>query len=339
LSRRDSSSTRVALTCVGALLLAACGDNESAFAPDGPQAALVANLWWYMLAIATVVWLLVVAFLAYALKRAHARKQALPEPEGEGKMKRAVTVGFALTVLLLIINLVYSVSTGRAMATLPRDDALRIKVVGHQWWWEAVYEDPTPSNQLTVANEIHVPVGEPVQIISTSRDVIHSLWAPNLMGKKDLIPGYTTATWFQADTPGVYRGQCAEFCGHGHARMAVLIVAEPREKFEGWYRSQLQPAAGPTDSIVAEGQRVFMSGGCPICHTVGGTRAMGRLGPPLTHIGSALTIAAGSLPNTRGNMAGWIVDPQRIKPGVRMPPNSLSGPDLQALIAYLESLK
>jgi cytochrome c oxidase subunit 2 len=231
------------------------------------------------------------------------------------------------------------VTTGEALASLPRDKALRIEVIGHQWWWEANYVDPVPGNRVNVANEIHIPIGEPVQIVGTSNDVIHSFWIPSLAGKKDLIPGHATALWLQADKPGAYRGQCAEFCGHQHAKMAVLIVAETRKQFNEWYKKQLLPAAPPTDSITKVGENVFMSKGCPICHTVGGTRALSGIGPSLTHIGSAYTLAAGSLKNTRGNLAGWIVDPQGIKPGVRMPPNDLSGPELQALLSYLESLK
>lgn len=254
-------------------------------------------------------------------------------------MKRSVAIAAAATVLILVVTLIYDVTTGSAMAALPRKDALRINVEGKQWWWNVTYVDPTPSNQVVTANEIHVPTGEPVQIIGTSHDVIHSFWAPNLFGKKDLIPGHATATWFQADTPGIYRGQCAEFCGHQHAKMAIIIVAEPRDKFEAWYRTQLLPATPPADSLSKRGEQVFMSRGCPVCHTVGGTRALGTVGPNLTHIGSAMTLAAGSLKNTRGNLAGWIIDPQQIKPGVHMPPNSMSGADLQAILSYLENLK
>ncbi|HUQ47673.1 MAG TPA: cytochrome c oxidase subunit II [Gemmatimonadaceae bacterium] len=318
----------------------ACGGNESAFHPAGPQAGRISSLWWFMLIVSAAVWLLVMTALAYSLRKNHNRTiHGHDEEASQRKMKRAVGAATALTVLILVVTLVYDVATGSAMAALPNKDALRINVVGKQWWWQVTYEDPTPSNQVVTANEIHVPVGEPVQIIGTSHDVIHSFWAPNLFGKKDLIPGHTTATWFQADTPGVYRGQCAEFCGHQHAKMAILIVAEPRAKFEDWYRAQLLPAAPPSGSSGKKGEQVFMSRGCPLCHTVGGTRARGTIGPNLTHIGSALTLAAGSLRNTRGNLAGWILDPQQIKPGVRMPPNDLSGPELQAILAYLENLK
>jgi cytochrome c oxidase subunit 2 len=289
--------------------------------------------------VSAVVWIVVMSFLAVALRRSRNGAVEQREEDKQKTMRRAVVIATAITVAILIVNLAYSVTAGNAMAALPRKDALRINVTGKQWWWEVTYEDPTPSNQVVTANEIHIPVGEPIQIIGTSHDVIHSFWAPNLFGKKDLIPGHTTAMWFQADSPGVYRGQCAEFCGHQHAKMSVVIVAEPREKFEAWYKAQQLPAAPPFDSITRVGEKVFMSHGCPLCHAVGGTPALGTVGPNLTHIGSSMTIAAGSLQNTPGNLAGWIVDPQQIKPGVHMPPNPLSGSELQAILAYLESLK
>jgi cytochrome c oxidase subunit 2 len=293
-----------------------------------------------MLTVSAIVWVLVLFALGHALRNHRGRiTNELDEEDRQRTMKRAVTVATALTVLILVATLVYDVTTGSAMAALPKKDALRINVEGKQWWWQVTYEDPKPSNQVVTANEIHVPVGEPIQIIGTSHDVIHSFWAPNLFGKKDLVPGHATATWFQADTPGVYRGQCAEFCGHQHAKMAIIIVAEPRQKFETWYKTQLLPASPPSDSTTRAGEQVFMSRGCPVCHTVGGTRALGTVGPNLTHIGSSMTIAAGSLKNTPGNLAGWILDPQQIKPGVHMPPNNLSGPELQAILAYLENLK
>ena len=328
------------LTLVLAASAAGCVmGNESAFNPAGPQAGRINSLWWYMFVTATIVWILVVFALLYAARHGHRRVAAEDTDEINQRMKKPVIAAAAISALILIGTLVYSVNTGEALASLPSEKALRIKITGHQWWWEAEYMDPVSGNQVTTANEIHIPIGEPVQIIGTSPDVIHSFWVPNLTGKKDLIPGHTTALWLQADKAGIYRGQCAEFCGHQHAKMAVLVLAEPRSQFNSWYNSQLQPAAPPTDSMSQAGEKIFMSKGCPLCHTVGGTRAFGRIGPPLTHIASSYTLAAGTLKNTRGNLAGWIVDPQKIKPGVRMPPNDLSGSELQALLSYLETLK
>ncbi len=317
----------------------ACAGNESALDPAGPQANRIDGLWWYMFWTAAIVWLLVVGVLLYALRRGRHRKVADSSDEMNRTLRRPVAIAAGVTAAILIATLAYDIFTGEALASLPREKALRIQITGHQWWWEAQYIDPVPSNQITTANEIHIPVGEPVQIIGTSADVIHSVWIPSLAGKKDLIPGHATTMWLQADKPGIYRGQCAEFCGHQHANMALLVMAEPRDQFNAWYNSQRLPAAPPSDAMSKAGERVFMAKGCPLCHTVGGTPAGGRIGPPLTHIGSAYTLAAGTLKNTPGNLAGWIVDPQGIKPGVHMPANDLSGQELQSMLSYLGSLK
>ena len=170
-----------------------------------------------------------------------------------------------------------------------------------------------------------------------STDVIHSFWPPNLSAKRDLIPGYENSLWFRADTPGVYRGQCAEFCGHQHAKMALLVVAEPRDSFAHWLVQQRDTAPTPDRLRGARGQEVFLASSCVMCHAIARHAGGSRVGPDLTHLASRQTIAAGTLPNTRGNLAGWIVDPQRIKPGVKMPPNQLSPSDLHALLAYLET--
>jgi cytochrome c oxidase subunit 2 len=238
------------------------------------------------------------------------------------------------------VFLFVSVSTGSAIARVGGLRPLRIDVTGHQWWWEVEYPDNAdPQNIVTTANEIHVPVGRPVLIKMSSDDVIHSFWAPNLDGKKDLIPGHETRTWFRADTAGVYRGQCAEFCGHQHAKMAFFIVAEPKLEFEHWLEGQKGQASKPTDTLAQAGERVFLSGTCAMCHAIAGTGAGSKVGPDLTHLASRRTIAAGTLPNNTGNLAGWILDPQSIKPGAKMPPNQLDPQSLQALLAYLGTLK
>jgi cytochrome c oxidase subunit 2 len=192
---------------------------------------------------------------------------------------------------------------------------------------------------VRTANEIHVPVGRPVAIDLKSRDVIHSFWVPNLHGKMDAIPGRVTNTWLQADSPGVWRGQCAEFCGLQHAHMALTVVAHPAHEFEQWLSAQREPATQPTEEIALRGQQVFLSGPCMMCHTIRGTPALSAFGPDLTHVASRRTLAAGTIPNTRGHLAGWILDPQVIKPGTRMPPTALGSEDLQALLAYLERLR
>jgi cytochrome c oxidase subunit 2 len=274
-------------------------------------------------------------------------------------MATAVGAAVAVTAVVLFVFLVVTVRTGRALDAFggerdargtaharPADvhrgaaNPLVIEVTGHQWWWEVTYRDTAPSKRITTANEIHIPVGRPVHVYSSSQDVIHSFWVPNLHGKKDGIPGYTNDTWIQADSAGTYRAQCAEYCGYQHAHMALIVVAEPEQKFEEWVALSLSPAAQPTDSTVKRGRDVFVSNSCMMCHAIAGEPMAGsNVGPDLTHFASRPTIGAGTLPNTRGNLAGWIVDPQRIKPGVKMPPNQLSPADLNALLDYLRSLK
>lgn len=325
---------------VAILLQSACSPYQSAQNPGGPQAERLYSLWIFQLIVAALVFFAVIGVTVFVTRRA-ARN---PEPVhlddfGHGKLTRVVATATGVTVLVLFVSFVYSLTTGRAIASLPAKSALTIHITGVQWWWDVEYVDTVPSRRVVTANEIHVPVGVPVQIIATAHDVIHSFWVPNLHGKKDLIPGHTTATWFQADTAGLYRGQCAEFCGHQHANMALWVVAEPREAFEKWYAGQLQTPPPPTDSLTKAGEDVFLSKSCAMCHNIGGTLAGSHVGPDLTHLASRRSIAAGTLANTRANLTDWIRDPQKIKPGSRMPATNLSSAELSALVTYLESLK
>ena len=309
--------------------------RHSALDPAGPQAGRIDALWHFLWIVAALVLLAVVVALLYAAFRR--RRSSLPE-HATGTARTAVTGAVGVTVLILLVFLGINFGTGRAL-TIPPEDALLVRITGKQWWWEITYPGNPPSNQVTTANELNVPVGVPVVVELTSSDVIHSFWPPNLVGKRDLIPGETASLWFQADSAGVYRAQCAEYCGHQHAKMAMLVVAQPRDSFEQWLARQRDSARTPSDSLAARGQEVFLATSCVMCHSVRGTPAGSRIGPDLTHLASRRTIAAGTLPNTRGNLAGWILDPQRIKPGSRMPSNQLSPDDLHALLAYLETLR
>jgi cytochrome c oxidase subunit 2 len=324
----------------GLLLQAPRYERQSALDAAGPRAAAVETLWWFMVTVATLVVLAVVLVLAHGAFRRRAEAEDPAGPAMDRTLTRWVAGAVALTLVIQVAFLVANFGVGRAMVGAdPGQLPLVIDVIGHQWWWEVRYQDSLPSNLATTANEIHVPTGRPVLLRMTSRDVIHSFFAPNLFGKKDLVPGYTTETWFQADRPGVYRGQCAEFCGHQHAKMGFFIVAEPASQFAQWIAAQRNPASTPSDTLQRRGQLVFMTGSCSLCHAINGTPASGRMGPDLTHLASRRTIAAGTLPNTAGNLAGWVVDPQGIKPGSYMPANNLDPIDLRALLTYLESLK
>jgi cytochrome c oxidase subunit 2 len=311
----------------------------SALEPASPYASRVADFFWYMLVTSAVIYVIVVAVLLVAVLR---RREGMRGPAMEARLERragtGVAVALGVTVVVLLVTLGLDFSVGRANAS-PATSPITIQITGHQWWWEVAYEDSVPQRRVATANEIYIPVGRRVKLTMTSDDVIHSFWVPSLMGKRDLVPGYRTETWIQADRPGVYRGQCAEFCGHQHAKMAMEVVAVSEAEFAAWVTAQRQPATAPTDSLALAGQEIFVGGSCAICHNITGTLAGGQVAPDLTHLASRRTIAAGTLPNTRGHRAGWIVDPQGIKPGVRMPSNQLTPHQLRALLAYLETLR
>ena len=325
----------------GSLLIAIAGctsGGQSVNSPAGPQASRINNVWWFMFWVCAVAFVLTMLSLAAAIWRR--RKVAKVDHTNDSRRRILVTAASVLAIVALFSFLVAGAVAGKNVSRgLESKNALTIQVIGHQWWWEVVYNDPVASQTVTTANEIHIPVGKPIVILTSSRDVIHSFWAPNLNGKRDLIPGYQTAFWIQADKPGVYRGQCAEFCGHQHAHMSFQIIAESEDKFDAWRKAQVLPSAEPDDDGKRKGREVFLNHPCVMCHTIRGTDAGSRIGPDLTHVASRGTIAAGTLPNTPGNLAGWIMNSQSIKPGNRMPAMSLHGDELDALLAYLDSLK
>lgn len=319
----------------------------SALDAAGAQARVIAGLWDVFLWTSLIVFALVVAFFAVTTVTAvRARRRSgdgnplAEDPARERRMIGGVIAAGGVTVLALLGLLAASVHGGGALAALEDDaDALHIRVVGHQWWWEIEYEHDDVRKSAVTANEIHVPLGRTVHLELTSADVIHSFWVPSIHGKKDLIPGRINRTWIRIDQPGVYRGDCAEFCGLEHARMVLAILAEPAPVFDAWLAHQRAPASAPADALAVRGQQVFTGSPCVLCHTIAGTTAGGRLGPDLTHLASRLSLGAGTLPNSVGNLAGWLLDPQRVKPGVHMPATSFASADLHALLAYLEGLR
>jgi cytochrome c oxidase subunit 2 len=317
-------------------------------APAGPAAARIATLWWILLVVGGLIWLGVVALLGVGLwRRRRAGEDAGAEDPPPPVLRSGdehgglpgrplnwvVGGGVAMPVVVLIGVYALTLGTMRAIPNRGSDEVV-IDVIGHQFWWEVRY----PNQAIVTANEIHIPAGEPVTLRLTSADVIHSFWVPELHGKLDLNPGLTNHLMLQADQPGEYRGQCAEFCGVQHAGMALLVIADTRADFDAWVAQQQQPALPPTDEIAIQGQQVLLGSSCVYCHTVAGTNATGTLGPDLTHLASRRTLAAATVANTRGHLAGWIIDPQAIKPGNKMPPTNLSATELLALLAYLETL-
>jgi cytochrome c oxidase subunit II len=331
----------VLLTALLSLLAAGCAGIQSMTDARGPQAERIAGLWWFFLIVCTLVFVAVVAALFLALFRRDRRELEGEPTDGEPAKTRVVVIATGVTTLILLVFLIYSVFVGNAMSRIPtaEQNPITVEVIGHQWWWQVRYVDADASRTFETANELRIPAGRPVIIRATSRDVIHSFWVPNLHGKIDLVPGKVNTIWIQADEPGEFRGQCAEFCGLQHALMAFMVVAEPEDRFEAWADAYRQPAPEPQDEITARGREVFLQAQCSLCHTIRGTGAWGRVAPDLTRIGSRRTLAAGTRPNTRGNMAAWILDPQHLKPGNFMPPTTLDSEQLQALLAYLESLR
>jgi cytochrome c oxidase subunit 2 len=277
--------------------------------------------------------------MAIALLR---RRRAPAEPlmidaARQRRMSAVVTLAVGLTVVVISIFTLGSFFATRPLAG--PSDAITIEVRGFQWWWNVSYLDEHGTALFAAANEIHVPVGRAVRLHLGAADVIHSFWVPSLAGKQDLIPGRDNTLIFTALRPGVYRGQCAEFCGLQHAHMALDVVAHEAAEFEAWRSRQQQNAAAPADDEQRAGQQVFMAKACSACHAVRGTAAAGALGPDLTHVGSRRTIAAGALQTTRGALAAWIADPQTIKPGNNMPMVPLTPDELNAVSAYMANLK
>jgi cytochrome c oxidase subunit 2 len=336
--------TRQALVA-GALagaLLGGCARAPSTLDPRGPRAAQAAEIWWVMLVAATLVFLVVMGALLYALFRRRpvsGRGDAETRRRGERMPGQGFVVagGVGLPIVILVPLSVYWLVSTAALARPTLEPDFAVEVVGYQFWWEVRY----PDHSFVTANEIRVPVGRPVEVRLTSVDVIHSFWVPQLMGKLDLIPGRTNTTWLQADQAGIYFGECAEYCGVQHAKMAFMVVAEPPEQLAAWLERQKQPAAEPADPTIRRGAQVFARAGCIECHTVrfGDGSVGGKTGPDLTHFGSRLTVGAGILENNRDNLAGWIANPQAIKPGNKMPVADLDAESLMAVVAYLESLK
>jgi cytochrome c oxidase subunit 2 len=348
--RIPASAFTAVLMCFSRISLAG-PQLQSMLHSMGTQASRVEKLWWIFFGVLGVIYLLVLWFLGQALLRRGGNRtgdkpETLPAPDlypsekGEKRMARVVGFFVGASVVVLFVFLISEFVTGRSLHALSAEpNPLEMKVTGHMWWWEVQYEDSLSSNIVTTANEIHLPVGRPVHIKLDSKDVIHSFWIPELDGKRDMVPGHPTSTWIKADEPGVYTGQCAEFCGYQHAHMRFIVTAESPAKFDKWLEAQRQTPPAPQTPQQKKGQDFFLRTSCILCHSISGTPAHATIGPNLSHIASRPTIAAGTLPNNRGNLGGWILDAQHIKPGCKMPQNPMSSDNLEALLDYIESLR
>ena len=322
-----------------------CRSNHSMLrSPASRQATDIEWLYWVIFWICLVVFVLTLTFFAQASKKSVIEDEEMAPvlKEDEAANHRAgIAVGIAsgITAATLIVVLTLSVLTGKSVAGLRSKNPVTVEVIGHQWWWEIHYPNAQADLTVVTANELHVPIGVPIVVLTGSRDVIHSFWLPNVTGKRDLLPGYQSAFSFQVDRAGIYHGQCAEFCGEQHAHMGFEMVAESQQDFDHWLDQQRKPSIEPKDPETLRGREVFLTHACVLCHTIRGTDAGSKVGPDLTHLAMRRMIAATTLSNAPGSLAGWISDPQRVKPGVRMPANPLEPDDLQALIAYLRILE
>jgi cytochrome c oxidase subunit 2 len=307
---------------------------QSVLHPASPDAAIIAHLAWVLFGGGAVIFIAVMALMLLSLRR-------------KGNEERPACArwwiagaGIAFPVVVLSALLVWSTWRSADLSPQTSRGAMSIGVTAKMWWWEVRYHDPASGREVVSANEIRIPAGRPVYLGLTSQDVIHSLWVPALNGKMDTVPGRVTGLTLHADKPGIYRGQCAEYCGEQHARMALHVVAMAPAEFEQWLAREAQPAQAPDNALIERGRTVFLEQRCQSCHTIRGVAEGARLGPDLTHVGGRMHIGAGTLRNHRGTLAGWILDPQAIKPGARMPAAlDIDGESLHALSAYLEQLK
>jgi len=302
--------------------------RQSILHPESPSAHEIAWLWWFLFSICTIVLLVVSGLTIVAIVQP--RK---PEPTERWNNRFILILGAALPSIILVVILFLSVIAQKSLQ--PPQADITIRVTGHRWWWEVEYVD----ENIRTANEICIPVGRPVRLELHSADVIHSFWVPNLQGKADMIPGQTNATWLSADRAGVFRGQCAEYCGVQHAKMGLRVIAVSPAEFAEWRKERQDTSRSLVTPSEKRGREVFLKAKCNNCHAIDSENAESMRGPDLTHVGSRTTIAAGVLDNNQQNLSAWIEDPQAIKPGSLMPHTALDQDELDALVHYLLSLR
>ncbi len=309
-------------------------ESGSVFDPVSPMAHTISTVFIIVLIIASAVFLLVAGLVTFVIIRYRARPGQGDPKQWEGNLKIELTwTGLTLLVLLGLFGLTVFTMDDASPATASEQPD--IVVVGHQWWWEVRY----PAANVVTANEIHIPSGQRLLLQLESADVIHDFWVPQLSRKMDMIPGNSNKLWIAANTPGLYLGACAEFCGPQHAWMRLRVYADPPEQFSAWLADQAQLAPLPSDALAQRGQQLFQEQTCVSCHAVTPNPTENKVGPNLAHFASRATIATGVLTNTPANLALWINQPQDVKPGVRMPNMKLDVEQIQALVAYLETLQ
>ena len=341
------------LVVFSAVAFGGCGPGTTAgehtpsiLNPSGPVALKESYLFWFILVVATIVFVGVTGVLLYSIWRFRERP-GMPAPR-QISGNTALEIGWTiLPAVILFIVLIGTIYTMVQITQPAQAQTLTVSAIGHQWWWEfryPGYNNINPgSNEVAVVvtgDELHVPVGMVVHVDLQSNNVIHSFWIPELAGKTDVIPGHDNTMWFQADRPGTYRGECAEYCGTQHANMDFVVVAQSPGDFATWLQAQETVALAPSTDIQKAGQHDFLTLGCAACHSISGTIAAAQIGPNLSHFGSRQLIAGGVLSNTPENLATWLNDPQAVKPGNDMVlPEKLNSTQIDELVQYLESLK
>ncbi|RCS25923.1 cytochrome c oxidase subunit II [Phyllobacterium salinisoli] len=315
-------------------VVSGCAGVQSALDPTGAEAERINTLSWVLIIFCTAVFIITAIIASVALFANERWRQQLAGERlviGAGLIFPAVTLTFLLAYGIFVL--------GMGGGSADTSDGLRISVVGERWWWRVIYRDEN-GRRIESANELRIPVGRPVKIDLTSADVIHSFWVPKLAGKLDMIPGRTNTLTLDVTSPGVSRGQCAEYCGGAHALMSFFVIAMPEKDFAAWLADEAKDAHQPTDELETRGQALFIASGCGACHTVRGTAATGAIGPDLTHVGSRHSLAAATLPNNAEAFARWIRDGQHIKPENLMPPYPIfSDEELASLSSYLAQLR
>lgn len=322
-----------------ALLLCGCASQPLSYLDaTSPIGGTLAQLGWGLLIISVLVVIIITALVIWGTYRGReaAAADALAVRRDVGGMQW-IYVGVGISSVVLAASVIWTLLTLRAVAQ-PSDPmtSLTIGIQAHQWWWQADYRPGQPQSNFTTANDIHIPVGVPVRIELRSDDVIHSFWVPKLAGKTDVIPGRVNSMWIEAKEPGIYRGQCAEYCGVEHALMAFHVIAEPVDTFKAWQAKEISGRPPLTAGAAGRGFAVF-DAHCAACHQIRGTSAGGVYGPDLTNLGERTTLAAGMLKNNPQNLSYWIRHTQDVKPGAEMPEVPLSDDEMKSLVKYLEA--
>jgi cytochrome c oxidase subunit 2 len=326
------------LSLCGLMLLAAgceIGHPRSTVTPESDFASAVHDLYMQIFWWAVGIFVVVESLLLYAVFKYRVKTESHERPEQVHGHTRLEIFWTLVPAVILVFIAVPTIRTIFAVAAPPPENALHVKVTAQQWFWHFEY----PDLGIRTANEMHVPAGRTVAVELHSADIIHSFWVPRLGGKRDVVPGRTNRLFFKTDRPGDYPGQCVEFCGASHALMRFDVVVEKPEAFERWAEAQKAPASTPTGPKAREGATAFLTSGCIACHRIQGTPSQSTIGPDLTHVGSRKRIAAGILDNTPENMSRWIRDPQAVKPEAKMAKLELTEDQVEALVAYLQSLE